>query len=252
MQNLEKLPKDKTTALIDADMYAYQACASLEVEINWGDDIWSLYCDLKDVKQMFTKRIEAFSDRLQTDSILLCFTSGENFRKSIYPDYKGGRKKVRKPVGYAALCDWAKSKWLSCVQDTLEADDIMGIIQSSKRVPTCIVSDDKDLKTISGKLYRPMEDDLSIIKDQEADYNFLFQCLVGDTTDGYGGCPKIGPKTAPKILGAYPSWEQVALAYQKAGLTRDDAIQQSRCARILRSVDWDFTTNTIKHWEPGR
>lgn len=252
MINFNNLASKETTLLIDGDLYMYQACASQEMEVDWGDDIWSLSCDLKDVKSMFDGRISSFKERLQTDSIAVCWTTGDNFRKGVYPSYKGSRKKTRKPVGYSAAVEWAKEEYPFVEQDTLEADDVMGIIQSARRVPTCIVSDDKDLKTIPGKLYRPMSDEMMIIKDQEADYNFLYQCLVGDTTDGFSGCPKVGPKTAPKILGNHPSWEQVALAYQKAGLTREDAIQQSRCARILRAVDWDFDTQTIKLWEPGR
>jgi len=252
MINFNNLSNDKTTLLIDGDLYMYQACASLELEVDWGEDIWSLACDVKDVKSMFEARLKQFTERLQTEEYVVCWTEGDNFRKTIYPDYKGGRKKTRKPVGYRAAVDWAKLKFPSVSHTTLEADDVMGIIQSARRAPTCIVSDDKDLKTIPGRLYRPRDDELLHIKDQEADYNFLYQCLVGDTTDGYNGCPKIGPKTAPKILGNHPSWEQVAIAYQKAGLTREQAIQQSRCARILRAVDWNFETQTINLWEPGR
>ena len=252
MINFKNLCSDKTTLLIDGDLYMYQACASLELEVDWGEDIWSLACDVTNVKSMFDARIKQFKERLQTEEILLCWTHGENFRKSVYPEYKGGRKKTRKPVGYRAAVDWAKETYRSTWQDTLEADDVMGIIQSSRRVPTCIVSDDKDLRTIPGRLYRPMSDEMFIIKDQEANYNFLYQCLVGDTVDGYSGCPRIGPKTAEKLLGRNPSWEQVYVAYQKAGLTREQAIQQSRCARILHAVDWNFETQTINLWEPGR
>lgn len=252
MNVLQSLCDNKTTLLIDGDLYLYQACAVCEEEVDWGDDIWSLYCDISKAKDVFKARIEAFCSRLDTTEILVCFTSGDNFRKTVVPDYKGNRKKTRKPVGYRALVEWAMQEFPSHSQDTLEADDIMGILQSAKTKPTAIVSDDKDLKTIPGKLYRPMADELLQIKDQEADYYFLTQCLTGDATDGYSGCPKIGPKTAEKVLGNHPSWELVAQQYLKAGLTRDDAIAQSRCARILRWCDWDESTETINMWEPGR
>jgi len=39
-------------------------------------------------------------------------------------------------------------------------------------------------------------------------------------------------------------------AYTKAGLDEDDAIVQARCARILRSEDWDTETKRIKLWTP--
>ncbi len=252
MNVLKSFSSEETTLLIDGDLYLYQAAAACEDETDWGDDVWSLTCDVAAAKRMFTSRLQAFCERLQADKMLVCLTEGENFRKTVFPDYKGGRKKVRKPVGYKHLIEWAKDNFMCHVQDTLEADDIMGILQSAKTHPTCIVSDDKDMKTIPGKLYRPMADELLQVKDAEADYYFLTQCLTGDVTDGYKGLPGTGPKKAEAILGNHPSWDQVAQAYIKAGLTREYAIVQSRCARILRSVDWNWDTETINLWEPGR
>ena len=242
---------NKTTLLIDGDLYLYQACVACEEEVDWGEDIWSLSCDLAAAKKMVDTRLKEFQERLGTEEMLVCFTEGNNFRKKVLPDYKGNRKKTRKPVGYKALVQWCKDTYPCHTQDTLEADDIMGILQSAKQKPTCIVSDDKDMKTIPGRLYRPMEDELLQIKDAEADHWFLTQCLTGDSTDGYSGCPRIGPKTAEKLLGNHPSWELVAQAYIKAGLTRDDAIAQSRCARILRWSDWDAENEQVNLWEPG-
>ena len=252
MNVLNNLCDTKTTLLIDGDMYLYQACSSCEEEVDWGDDIWSLTTDLAAAKRMFASRIKEFQERLGSDEILVCLTEGSNFRKTVLPDYKGNRKKTRKPVGYKALVQWAKENYPCHWQDTLEADDIMGILQSAKTKPTVIVSDDKDMKTIPGKLYRPMADEMLQVKDLEADHWFYMQCLMGDATDGYSGCPRIGPKTAEKVLGNHPSWELVAQAYIKAGLTREDAIVQSRCARILRWCDWDADNEVINMWEPGR
>ena len=250
MKALQNLVSDKTTLLIDGDLYLFQACAAAEEEVDWGDDIWSLSSDLKVAKQIFDKRIRDFCERLSSSEILVCFTAGDNFRKQVLPTYKGNRVKTRKPVGYKAMLQWCYQTYPCFSQDTLEADDVMGILQSSKIAPTCIVSDDKDMKTIAGQLYRPMSDELLQNKDQEADYWFLTQCLVGDATDGYSGCPKIGPKTAEKVLGNYPSWEQVAQQYIKAGLSREEALVQSRCARILRSTDWDAEKEEVILWSP--
>ena len=40
----------ETTLLIDADLYLYRACAAAEQEQDWGDDVWSLWADLKSCK----------------------------------------------------------------------------------------------------------------------------------------------------------------------------------------------------------
>jgi DNA polymerase-1 len=74
---------------------------------------------------------------------------------------------------------------------------------------------------------------------------------MGDATDGYGGCPGIGPKTAEKLLDKHGAvWKTVVDAYLKAGLTEEDAIMNARMARILRAEDWDFENNEVKLWTP--
>ena len=75
---------------------------------------------------------------------------------------------------------------------------------------------------------------------------------MGDTTDGYSGCPKIGPKTAEKILKSNPTWDAVVNQYQKADLSPDYALTQARLARILRHTEWDDDKMAVKLWEPKR
>ena len=113
-----------------------------------------------------------------------------------------------------------------------------------------MVSDDKDLKTIPCVLFRPSREEKLQISQQQADAYFLEQCLTGDPTDGYGGCKGVGEKTAKKILGSRPTWSSVEQAYIKAGMTRDDALQQARLARILRWSDWDEAKGEPSLWQP--
>lgn len=252
MNVLDRLCPTNRNILVDADLYLFQATVASEETICWDidGDIWSLRADLKKAKKAFTERLEGFKERLDGEHLVLCFTTGSNFRKTVYEPYKSNRKKTRKPVGYAHMVTWAMEHWPSITVDTLEADDIMGILQSAPGYETVIVSDDKDLLGVPGIVYRPMKDEIIDVSLPEADAWFLKQCLMGDTTDGYKGCPGMGPKTAEKVLGNHPSWEQVAQAYIKAGLTRKDALVQSRCARILRWDDWDQDTQQLKLWEP--
>ena len=113
-----------------------------------------------------------------------------------------------------------------------------------------VVSDDKDLKTIPGKLYRPTLDEKMDITEQEANRYFLTQCLTGDATDGYLGIPGVGPKAAERILGPRPDWSIVYREYLKAGMSLDDAIQQARLARILHWDDWDDEKGEVILWAP--
>lgn len=243
-------PEENTVLLIDGDLYAYRACAAAEEEIDWGDDIWSLSSDLKEAKKIFQEFINRTCDALETGSFVVCLSDSDNFRKSLDPLYKGGRKKVRKPVGYPAFIKWVEKTYRWHREPLLEADDLLGILGTAPGHNTIMVSDDKDLRSIPGKLYRPMSGELLNIKQADADMWFYTQTLTGDVTDGYHGCPSVGPKTAEKMLSRSPTWKTVVDAYAKQKLNSHYALTQARLARILRFDDWDVDKGTIKLWEP--
>ena len=244
-----KKPMVDTTLLIDGDLYLYRACAAAEEEINWGDDIWSLSTDLKVAKKIFQETIDACCEYLETGHFIICLSDRDNFRKEVDSQYKGGRKKVRKPVGYSEMIKWIKNTYMWFSEPMLEADDLIGIMGSAPNHNTIMVSDDKDMKSIPGRLYRPMSGELLTITRKEADFNFLTQALMGDSTDGYSGCPTVGAKTAEKILTKDPSWNAVVAQYAKQKLNPNYALTQARLARILRFEDWDVEKNQLILWE---
>jgi len=239
---------------LDADILIYKAASSAEVEIDYGNDIWSLYTDLKDAKAAFQFQLDKITEKLGIKDFVCCLSDHKsNFRKQVDPTYKSNRKGTRKPVGYVALCDWVEETFQTFRKPTLEADDCLGILATmpQNQGDKCImVSDDKDLLCCPGKLYRPTKDEFVNITEADADRAFFTQVLTGDTTDGYKGVPGIGPKKAEAILGARPHWAAVEQAFTKAGMTKDDAIQQARLARILRFSDWDEEKGEVKLWHP--
>ena len=235
----------------DADIFLYSSTSAAETEIDWGDDLWSLYTDLNDAKEAFTKQIENLKEKLKVETVICALSDNDaNFRKQLHPDYKSNRRGVRKPVGYAAMKTWVISKYPTITKPGLEGDDCLGILATRPGNECIVVSDDKDLKTIPGRLYRPRADEMLTITEQDADRFFLTQVLTGDPTDGYKGLPGVGPKKAEAILGPRPQWGAVELAYVKAGLTKDDALTQARLARILRWSDWDAEKGEPKLWRP--
>ena len=236
---------------IDTDILAFKATSSSETEIDWGGDIWSLQMDMAEARRSFEHQLDQIKDRLGSDDVLCCLSDhAGNFRKEIYPDYKSGRRKTRKPVGYVSFCNWIRETYSTAERPMLEADDVLGIIATmpENKGKVTIVSDDKDLRTVPSRLYRPMADELLDISEEDADRFFLTQVLTGDSTDSYKGVPGIGPKKAETILGPRPNWGAVEKAYIDAGMTRDDAITQARLARILRWTDWE--EGGPKLWTP--
>lgn len=274
-----------TVLLLDADIFCFQTASSVEQEIHWGDDLWTLHSDLAEAKAKVDDTVQYLKRKLDASEVILCFTDGENFRKKVYPAYKDNRKGVRKPLAYKELVAYCKETYETFTRPNLEADDVMGILATWPKfrpgMKKVIVSEDKDLKTIAGAwLFNPKKDDEPVFNEPEEAFRyFLEQTLTGDTTDGYPGCPGIGADTAKELLANPYGWEQyehvfksgprkgesemkwrkreVASVWEaivdqfvKAGLNEAAALQQARCARILHASDYNFKLKEPKLWLP--
>lgn len=239
--------------LIDADITAFSSATRAEEEIRWDEDTWTIHSDLNRAKESFDYLLGQYKEATGEKEFKLCFTGKDNFRKSISSTYKGNRK-GRKPVGYSALKEWAMETYPSFCKETLEADDCMGILATKFPGKTIIVTMDKDLLTVPGKMYKLNQDGTGEWYDTDlktADYRFMIQAMTGDATDGYSGIPGVGPKKAEDILKKHGAvWKTVEDAYINAGLTKDDALLNARMARILRQEDWDFENEQVKLWNP--
>lgn len=247
----------KCDLLIDADMYLYQAASACEVETDWGDDKWTLHSDAKEVRSLFNDTMRKLSGELGGTPVL-CFSdpSRRSFRHEICPSYKQSRKNSRKPLAYTACRDQLSTEYKTIIKPRLEADDVMGIVSTRAPGKFIIVSGDKDMQSIPGKLYR--QGNLIDTSQYHADYYHMLQTLTGDVTDGYPGCPGIGPVKADQILTRIPRamtvesmWKRVVEAFKKAGKTEADALLQARLARILRASDWDSEKQEVKLWTPA-
>lgn len=237
-----------TLLLIDADIIAFKACASAETPVNWGNGLWTLHCWEDEVAVRLDDQISKLVDEAPVQDCVLALSDKTNFRKDVASYYKANRSDVRKPM----LLPWARQylidNYNTIIYKGLEADDALGILGSNPASDTIIWSEDKDLLTvpaahwIDGEVYEQDE--------AGADYNFYYQTLVGDSTDNYKGCPKVGSVTAHKLLGANCSWDTVVTAFAKQGLSEAVAIEQARLARILRDGEYDTDTGKVTLWTP--
>jgi DNA polymerase-1 len=248
------ISKPSRTLLIDGDITLYQIACKVEVATDWGEGMWTLHSDLKQGIPAFDTQIEKYIEDLQADSVKICLTGRANFRKDIFPEYKLNRVAKRKPLILQALREYVQGKYDCLCENALEADDIMGLYsqQCTNTDERIIVSIDKDMRTIPCKLSVDGEEIINI-SSQEANYNFALQCLTGDSTDNFSGCPGVGPAKARQILEAADNfyWPAIVKAYEKVDLTEDDAIQQARMAYILRlPKDYNFETKEVRKWTP--
>jgi DNA polymerase-1 len=226
--------------LVDCDFFVYRAASATEEEHEYNEELTVIVGNFAEGKRIVRSELKNLQERFDSNDILLAFTDRVNFRKQIEPTYKGNRTK-RKPAGYLKLKEWAMSEYESVMKPGLEADDVIGILSTNKSFESFVViSPDKDMEQLPVRLYN-LKDEFN--QSPEAARRKLFeQCLTGDQTDGYGGCPGIGPKKADLILNKVKGgdyWPAVVEAYQAAGKTVDDALKTLRLARILQASDWD-------------
>jgi 5'-3' exonuclease len=276
----------KTSLLIDADIVAYQYSAAGQKTFHGfesEDGQPSIHVD--DPDEVFVKAVDYIIDiqnKLDADDVYICISDSENFRKTILPSYKSNRDPSLKPILLAEIKERLAKRWPSFIRPSLEADDVMGILSTSNVISgkKIIVSIDKDMKTIPGWLYNPDKDTKPrLVTEAEADRYHLYQTLIGDTTDGYSGCPDVGDVNANEILdnpyllvpyeytfkrgvrkglsetrytkeATDDIWQAIVSQFERRGLTEEDALVQARVARILRTSDYNFKTKEIILWTP--
>ena len=235
--------------LIDCDFIVYKSCAATESEIDFGKDVilvTSLFseamaCTRRELKKI-AKHFGSFSE------MILFFSDSVNFRKQIDPNYKGNRQR-KKPCGYRRVINQLKTEYEVITMPTLEADDSLGVY-STKHPGNVIVSPDKDMKQIPGRLYN-LDKSFNITKEQGAKWHFC-QLAAGDSTDGYSGMPGVGIKKATQIFedNGY-TWKTVVEAYKERGLDEEVALTNARLARILTVEDYDFEQQKPILWSPS-
>ena len=143
-----------------------------------------------------------------------------NYRKGLYPDYKGTRpplpNDLKEALNYGH--DYMKEKWGGIEADGMEADDLVCIWAYEARemeLDFVVCGIDKDLKQIPGHHYNYSKKTHEFVDDDKAEMNLMLQCLTGDTSDNIPGINGIGPKKAAKILEGIPAGQRWA-AVEKA------------------------------------
>ncbi len=248
--------------LIDGDILAYQTALKHQTDICFDPevgDLWVSFGHFDQARVEVEGQVHRLMEQFDADGFALALTdSGNTFRQEIYPRYKSNRKDKPKPMLLAPLKSYMIEEMGAYFRPGLEGDDILGILSTSKHIikaeQRIIFSLDKDMRTIPGLYLRDKTSEIEVISEEEADWWHMYQTLTGDTTDGYPGCPGVGPKGAEKLLDGLTTYEEmwpvVVEAYGKKGIGEEEALLQARVARILRKEDYNFTKKEAVLWKP--
>lgn len=279
-----------TTILVDGDLFAYRVAVTSQQITDFGGDQYTFSADAQSGKFNLEALLENFRERLGADDIVVAISDGQNFRKSVMPQYKSNRNDLMRPIILKVLLNHLKENYQTFIRPTLEADDVLGILATNPKVikgDKIIVTMDKDLRSVPALHWNPEKEgrtpsqEPTFVSKKEADNNFYQQVLSGDATDGYKGCPHIGSTTAKKLVKSpivvtphekeiktgpnrggkkiiwlsEPTsnvWDCIVSHYVKAGLTEEDALVNARVARILRHEDYNYKEKKPILWQPNR
>ena len=212
-------------------------------------------------------------------NIFVAFDKGKKtLRHQEYDEYKGKRKKM--PEEFAMQIPYIK-EYLDIMQvkrlelDDYEADDIVGTLaERSKDLfdEVVVITSDHDLlQLVKDNIYVSLTkkgiseldvytkdnfyDKLGFSANQLVDY----KALTGDSSDNLPGIPKVGDKTAKKLLNEFESLENMYDNIDKLPVKLIDNFKENETtarktkhlATIYTSANFDFDLNSTMVKEPS-
>lgn len=146
----------------------------------------------------------------------------ETFRKEAYPEYKANRKTPEPELKSQFERIGMILEALNIpvfAKDGFEADDVIAsFVTAHPELDITIISSDKDLmqlvteKTLMFDAMKEKFIDIPAVIEKygvEPSKMLELLTLTGDTSDNIPGVPKVGPKTAAKLLNDYGSIEKI-------------------------------------------
>ena len=176
---------------IDGDILAYQAIWNSEKEADVRSKI------NKSMKSI----IESVNSIIHSTDGKIAIKGNNNFRKEIYADYKGNRKKEMEPLekelmeaSYKHLIEF----WGAVEAHGMEADDLIAIWNTEEKGVMCSI--DKDMLQVPGLHFNFRKNEFTTITEDQGSYQLHIQMLTGDSTDNIKGLKGIGPVKAKEIM----------------------------------------------------
>ena len=155
---------------------------------------------LEEALESLDGRLQQMFEQTEATHYAGFLTTGKCFRYKAAKSkpYKGNRKHGNKPIIFPAIKEYLKQQWGFESVSELEADDLVSIYHNEN---TVICSPDKDVLYQNAGTHYNYGKAETVVQDTKGALTFLWkQMLMGDSTDGITGIPKVGPKTADTWL----------------------------------------------------
>lgn len=191
-----------TIAILDFDGYICKSFYANKDDMMDMQKAESILLDL--YQSAVTKVKDYFKDRTSPTKIIPV-VSGHSWKKDIYPSYKRQRKRDE----YLGLYrEQIINKYKPVIIETLEADEVIVMLADYLRAigrdDYVVFSDDKDLRYYTERYCKINITEQIVAQDIMAlQYDQYCQMVIGDREDNIQGVPKVGEKTAPKLLNEY-------------------------------------------------
>lgn len=202
--------------LVDGSSYLYRAFHAMPgLNNSEGQPTGAIYGVINMTRSLLKQ--------YKPENIAMVFDAkGKTFRDELYPDYKANRppmpEEMRSQVPF--LYEIVEAMGLPLlVIEGVEADDVIGTLASQaveKSLDVLISTGDKDMAQLVNErvtLVNTMDNrvtDVDGVNDRfgvNADKFIDYLTLVGDTADNIPGVPKVGPKTAVRLINEYGDLE---------------------------------------------
>jgi DNA polymerase-1 len=232
-------------ALIDGDLVAYRSAASCQPT--------KAKADLEPLEVAIARADECMRRILHNINAqeYRCFIGGgDNFRYKIDPNYKANRKDMPRPEWLQDVREYLVSTWKTQVCDGIEADDAMGIAQSTEFYDTIICSLDKDMLQVPGNHYNWVREEATIVSPRQGWVNFYTQLIMGDRADnipGYDGkmrqkVPQFLQPFVDDLEHANDAAEMFRIVHSIYELGDEAMLRNGKLLYILRDYDetWGF------------
>jgi hypothetical protein len=217
-----------TLAILDGDVFAYRACYHMwEERVKQANILKNdkLIIELdeegkpkpivfpKEIDRMFLEKawnnfkreVRTIVDKLYCTDFLMAVKGDNNYRNLLNPEYKINRHAdpTKRNEFVPVIRKLAIMEGYAIEADGREADDLMRIWAEQARAAGdeyIIVTIDKDLQCIPGKLYLMHKEMMIDVPEDVAMRHYYRQILRGDSTDNIPGIPRLGPVKAEKII----------------------------------------------------